>query len=215
MNRRTALELLLKSLVLATPFSSKIIRAATQDADISNIKSVLIFDSTSASDYARLVEKAGAYLSQQDPHWRSKLVYWDIRADSQKIAAFISKYGPNTKAVNWPILIVVPENYDTELEVETWTLSWLRHEEGRIEDACYPVSGGWWSVDGDFNPSIQKVRSHCFESPNHTGGKFQLPWLSLLKYEELMSLHSDHHREMVKKGKVYWKNVNVECPAIL
>ena len=104
---------------------------------------------------------------------------------------------------------------DLETEIEYWTQDWLSYKYRKdYVDTCYPVSDGWWSVEGDFKPTIKKVRKHLFESPNHTGGHFELDYLMLLTFEELQSLHSDHHREMIDQGHVAWEQVNHECPRI-
>lgn len=200
-------------MLLAPPFSSRLVHALTTGRAPSRVGWVLIWDSTSlsAKTHERLIEKAAPFLSQQDPNWFQQLVTWDTRANTREIAAFTARYGRNTRHFAYPILFSIPHWKSGTPEVETWTLQWLESA-GRFYDGCYPISGGWWSVDGDWNPSIKKVHDHLYKSPNHTDGHFQVAWLDLLKFEELQSLHSDHHREMVGDGKVIWKNVNAECP---
>lgn len=215
MTRRELIIMAGKLGLLAVPFSSKGVRALMKGNSESGVsRFVLIYDSTavSAIDYRKLLDKASPYLSSQDPAWLKKLTILDQSTQRNEIQSFMVKHGRNTEKLTGPVLIAVPETEDFEGEVEIWNEDWLRAKESRYTDACYPISGGWWSVEGDWNPSITKVRNHLYKSPNHKGGKFELPWLELLKFEELQSLHSDHHREMTKKGKVYWANVNKECP---
>ena len=182
-----------------------------EDQNISDHKLVLIHDSGSLTfpTYSELIEKAAPHLEIRKPDWRKQLVVWDVQFDYSEIRAFVRKYGQNTNDFSWPTLVSVPDTSRTEVEI--WTADWLKDLERRKVEPCYPVSGGWWSVDGDWNPSIEKVRNHLYKSPNHTEAKFELYWLSLLKFEEIQSLHSDHHREMVGEGKVAWKKVTEGC----
>jgi len=206
MNRRDALKVLGNAVLFAAPFFSRIVQAFSA---VAPARFVLIHDSSPGSG-DRLLECAAASLDHHDPSWRQKLLVWDVRADGEKVRAFVARYGRGTSSFQWPIVVAVPESSEAHPEVELWTLDWLRVN---FHDACYPISDGWWSVEGDWNPTLKKVRVHLLESPNHTDGKFERAWLEMLKIEEAQSLHSDHHREMIKQGKVYWKNVNAECSA--
>lgn len=215
MKRRTLLKMFCQASVLAIPITTKVARAFDDKVQSQGSESlVLIYDSRASIEYTSLLDGAAPYLNAIDSNWQARLTIWDTQFHKDQIESFMGKYGRNTTPFVGPIIVSVPKNSESDIEVELWNLDWLRAKEDRYVDACYPISGGWWSVDGDWNPSISKVRNHCFKSPNHKGGKFQLPWLDLLKFEELQSLHSDHHREMIKQGKVYWKNVNAECPAL-
>lgn len=218
MNRREMIKVFGKIGILVSPFCAKLVHAATKKdlnasghSDFSGPSFVLIYDSLSSAslDYRKLLGAANPHLLSRDSDWQSKLAIWDVQVHKKEIHAFVQKFGRNTTSVNYPILISVPASTDMEIEVETWTSDWLNYK--AIVDACYPISGGWWSVEGDWNPTTAKVRDHIYRSPNHTGGRFELPWLKLLKFEELQSLHSDHHREMINEGQVYWTNVNKEC----
>lgn len=173
-------------------------------------KFILIHDSDERGT-AALIERANAYLSPRDSRWWNKVVSWHLERDSSNVRKFLRRYAYATKTFQWPLLVVVPGDAFLIDEVEVFSVEWLRAE-ASFEKACYPISGGWWSVDGDFHPTIEKVRKHVFEAQMHKDGKFLLEWLELLKFEEIQSLHSDHHREMIKQGKVHWKNVNAECP---
>ncbi len=144
------------------------------------------------------------------------ILFVDVNKERELFAKLKNIYGANTQSVNFPLLISVPPLREFQGEVEVWTKEWLLHtslqNEDPITDGCYPISGGWWSVEGDWNPTANKVRKHLFESPNHTDGEFTNAWLESLTRPELQSVHSDHHREMINDGEVHWDHVNVECP---
>jgi len=216
MNRRQLFKNFAGVALLVSPFFSRVVRAALPSGrKYRDIKYVLIRDSTSSFDDKRLLDKADGILSKRDNRWRDQLITWDLQSDTDEIRGFIAKYGRNTKTFSWPILVAVPDSFESSdsPEVEIWTTAWLSHCEAKFEHVCYPVSpsSGWWSVEGDWNPTQVEVRDHLFNSPNHASGHFQLPWLTLLKLEELQSLHSDHHEEMINEGHVTWKDVNAEC----
>lgn len=67
-------------------------------------------------------------------------------------------------------------------------------------------------MDGDSQPSFQKIVAHLAHSSFHVGAGFDLEWLRLLKYTDLQNLHGDHHRELNGWGAVSREYVNVECP---
>lgn len=158
-------------------------------------------------------QESSEFLSKVFPYLAARgfdaanIKQWDLNVNSDEITRFMAKYANGAEPPRLPILVAVPASGK---EVEIWNLDWLKHAERA--DVCYPVSGGWWSVDGDWNPSLKKVKNHLYESPNHEGGNFFLLWLDQLNFEELQSLHSDHHREMTNEGSVNWKKVNRECP---
>lgn len=209
MNRRNALKLMAKLIFLTNPLFSRLGGALERHGNETETSLVLIYDSRhpSTSTYHALLDMAGPTLEARDAEWRNNLTLWDARFDTEKINAFVARYGRGTKAISYPILVSISD--PDEEEVEVWTSEWMREYEKK--KPCYPISGGWWSVDGDWSPSIQKVRTHLFKSPNHTDGEFDGGWLNVLSFEELQSVHSDHHREMTGTGKVHWNNVN-KCP---
>jgi hypothetical protein len=141
----------------------------------------------------------------------SALTVLDCHRDRDAVAALLRRFGPNTQRLPAPILVRVDDTHSGEAMV--WTTEWLdAWQNNHIKDACYPISGNWWSVDGDWNPTREIVRDHLFTSMNHVDGHFEYEWLDLLTLEELQSIHSDHHREMAGDGTVYWDQVNAECP---
>jgi hypothetical protein len=169
------------------------------------------------------IARSSSFLTAMDailsPHlsaWRTALTVFDPDRDAVAIGRLLSIYGPNTKLDGAPILVRLPNAEVGEFdEVETWTEEWIAAATNKdLTNGCYPVDppNSWWSVEGDWRPSIEKVRRHLFLSPNHTSGEFTQEWLNLLEFAELQSLHSDHHREMTGQGEVIWDNVNAECP---
>ena len=174
-------------------------------------------------------------------HWRTELAgrgfvllqhpqHREANNFLQRLRPYLDRYAPRWEkefsvitTTDWKAFGLDPADgpvlvrmLDIAGEVEIWSHRWLDYYDRKDEDddevECYPVSGGWWSVDGDWDPSWQKVRDHLFESPNHEDGEFEDWFLDQLKLEELQSLHSDHHREMIQRGQVHWDYVNVECP---
>ena len=149
--------------------------------------------------------------------WHKNLSILDIHKDKAKVQNLIAHYGSNTTKFNWPIMIAVPEDKRRVQDVELWNLDWLdqiSQQQVRKDLACYPIrNGSYWSVEGDWNPTKEKVKNHLFKSPNHVSGKFEDHWLKELNHMELQSIHSDHHDEMANRmHSVKWPYVNVECP---
>lgn len=163
MNRRTLLKKLYQYAIPATPFSTKIFGA------LNHPSFVLIHDSSDKhQDYRSLLQSVAPYVESAYPGWRTQLVVWDAQTHSREIRRFVGQYGRNTEVLKLPVLVAVPSTFGIENEVELWNLDWLAAWERSFKDACYPISGGWWSVEGDWNPTVEKVRKHCFESPNHS-----------------------------------------------
>jgi hypothetical protein len=88
--------------------------------------------------------------------------------------------------------------------LDAWTFDWLAKgvnkrpaapvlEAVRVESTgSYPLRGNHWSVEGDWNPSRDKVIEHL-RGPNHVG-YLQANWhIDAWSYEELRSLHDDLH----------------------
>ena len=99
--------------------------------------------------------QAAAMLQGIDANWRSRLVRLRQDRDLPEIRAVLQHYGPNTVAINGPLIVKVFEDQPGEAEV--FDDRWLQHSLRAFTEDCYPVSGGWWSVDGDWNPSWEKV----------------------------------------------------------
>lgn len=200
MTRRSLLKWLGNLALLGAPFASRLAGALTEGRPIE----YLLLHDPDAGDYRPFLRHVGV-----NPTLVTK---WDIRKDHARVRAFLARFSRNTKVFSYPVLLVRPES--DARDIEYWDSAWVRAHRANFEDACYPISGSWWSVEGDWNPTKEKVEEHLFLSPNHASGKFQGEWLSLLRFEELQSVHSDHHREMIHEGKVTWASVNKECPAI-
>jgi hypothetical protein len=64
----------------------------------------------------------------------------------------------------------------------------------------YPLRGNHWSIEGDWNPSKDKLTGHL-RGPNH-GHQIAASWtIEVWSYEELRSLHDDlHERELASVG---------------
>jgi hypothetical protein len=64
----------------------------------------------------------------------------------------------------------------------------------------YPLRGNHWSIEGDWNPSKEKLVGHL-RGPNH-GHQIAASWtVEVWSYEELRSLHDDlHERELASGG---------------
>lgn len=214
MKRRKFLNTFGKFTVVTPPIlNSNLLLGGSTKTHSSQEKYFLIYDKSSEMERntARLLVIAAFQSSKNHESMKNSLVELDSTVQKSELESLARKYGPATQEILFPVLIYVPHP-DAE-DVEVWDERWLNWSSKALEDACYPISGGWWSVEGDWNPSKQKVRRHLFESMNHTSGHFTAEYLDLLSFEELQSLHSDHHREMTDRGMVHWKYVNSECPA--
>jgi hypothetical protein len=64
----------------------------------------------------------------------------------------------------------------------------------------YPLRGNHWSIEGDWNPSKDRLVGHL-RGPNH-GHQITASWsIEVWSYEELRSLHDDlHERELASGG---------------
>ncbi len=91
--------------------------------------------------------------------------------------------------------------------LDAWTFNWLLtgKNERPTEPATEPVRvattgnyrlrGNHWSVEGDFNPSQQKIVAHL-RGPNHAASASAYGNFEAWSVEELRSLHDDlHERE--------------------
>jgi hypothetical protein len=204
LDRRKLLKTFGKSGLLAT------LSVTTKASGNSDSRSFLFY-SGQKSQAENFLKKVGSRVVISDVR------FVNVETDPQVFEKIKSIYGPNTTAISFPILVAVPSLLDFHGEVEVWNNEWVTYAENlenddAIVDACYPISGGWWSVEGDWNPTEAKVRWHLFESPNHSDAEFKEEWLKLLTRPELQSIHSDHHREMINQGEVHWNHVNSECP---
>lgn len=56
-------------------------------------------------------------------------------------------------------------------------------------------SSSHWSIEGDWNPSRNKVISHLLNSSNHSG-KYSLSYLNSLTLEQLKTLHDSDHEKV-------------------
>jgi hypothetical protein len=72
-------------------------------------------------------------------------------------------------------------------------------EPSKPRTSYYPVRGSWWTGCKNYKHFLTKSHS----------GKFNEDWLKKLSWEELQSLHSDHHEELrYGRAKVKWEFVN-------
>jgi hypothetical protein len=63
----------------------------------------------------------------------------------------------------------------------------------------YPLRGNHWSIEGDWNPSKDKLVGHL-RGPNH-GHQIAASWtIEVWSYEELRSLHDDLHERELASG---------------
>jgi hypothetical protein len=96
--------------------------------------------------------------------------------------------------------------------LDAWTFGFLlkgsnERPRGAILEAArvkwtgsYPLRGNHWSVEGDWNPTQERLIGHL-RGPNH-GHQITASWaIDAWSYEELRSLHDDlHERELASGG---------------
>jgi hypothetical protein len=63
----------------------------------------------------------------------------------------------------------------------------------------YPLRGNHWSIEGDSNPSTEKLISHL-RGPNHGHQIAANQTIETWSYEELRSLHDDLHEREIANG---------------
>lgn len=211
MNRRGFLKTLLRLPFIQLAWGAKVAFASTRATAQETGRFYLLCSDEDSVHYWDFRDRIAKQVSRWFPDWSEKLTILNRDDSPAEFDRWLAQHATATRELTLPLLVRVPEGR-SEGDVEIWNLAWLNHYERGTREACYPVSGGWWSVDGDFSPTLNKVKNHLYQSPNHTGGHFIKLWLDLLYFEELQSLHSDHHREMVGEGKVAWTKVNRECP---
>ena len=167
MTRRSLLKLLGNVILLGGPALSRLAQALSETEPVAYL---LLYDSESG-DYGPLLHQVGVA--------PALVTKWDIRKDGAKIRAFLARHGRRTTTFSYPVLLARPET--NAPDVEYWDMAWVRARSANFGDACYPISGSWWSVEGDWHPTKEKVEAHLFHSPNHASGKFQEEWLALLQ----------------------------------
>ncbi len=90
--------------------------------------------------------------------------------------------------------------------LDVWTFGWLMKGESERPQAVipeeirvqwtgqYPLRGNHWSVEGDWNPSKEKVISHL-RGENHLSQLGPYASVETWSYEEVRSLHDDLHEK--------------------
>lgn len=90
--------------------------------------------------------------------------------------------------------------------LDVWTFGWLvkgesERPQGVIPEAIrvqwtgqYPLRGNHWSVEGDWNPSREKVISHL-RGENHLNQLATYGNIETWSHEEIRSLHDDLHEK--------------------
>lgn len=90
--------------------------------------------------------------------------------------------------------------------LDSWTFGWLMKGESERPQAAipeeirvqwtgqYPLRGNHWSVEGDWNPSKEKVISHL-RGENHLSQIGPYANIETWSYEEVRSLHDDLHEK--------------------
>lgn len=90
--------------------------------------------------------------------------------------------------------------------LDVWTFGWLMKGESERPQAAipeairvqwtgqYPLRGNHWSVEGDWNPSKEKVIRHL-HGENHLSQLGPYATVETWSYEEVRSLHDDLHEK--------------------
>ena len=186
-------------------------------------RAIVIYDEhcLSCLEYLGRAQDAVAALKEHDRRWQWAFVVLSRRHNGSLIQKISRKYLGKID-YSQPLFVFVDENevvrrfqVECSTPIDAWSFAWLhkgideRPDDSQpIEDVDrYPLTGSWWSVEGDWNAPRDKVINHLHDAKLHTG-TFEMWWLELLSYEELQSLHTDHHREMQGTGSVKWEYVN-------
>ncbi len=176
-------------------------------------------------DAIKKARSATERLVMNDERWQDAFVYYDHDIDFNRIDAFASRYMAHDVVGDLLIVFVDENQIERRFQIEcstpldVWSMAWLyKGIDERPNPPTdnrplvrYPLTGGWWSVDGDWNPTRAKLIRHLHDAPLHER-RFELFWLELLTYEELQSVHTDHHLELTRRGQVKWEYVNKETP---
>jgi hypothetical protein len=95
--------------------------------------------------------------------------------------------------------------------LDAWTFGFLLKGEnerpkGSISESArvkttnsYPLRGNHWSIEGDSNPSTEKLITHL-RGPNHGHQIAASQTIETWSYEELRSLHDDLHEREIANG---------------
>ncbi len=109
--------------------------------------------------------------------------------------------------------------------LDVWTLGFLAKgiderppgmvpEEARVESTgSYPLRGNHWSVEGDWNPTRERVIEHL-HGPNHASQLLASWHIENWSLEELRSLHDDLH-EKYDTGGGYSAPADNQAPSYL
>lgn len=74
----------------------------------------------------------------------------------------------------------------------------------------YPVHRQRFNIEGDWNPTLEKLVQHLLTNSNHQG-KWDATWLAQLNRAELLSLHDDDHEGRVRGEYVRRPTVRVQA----
>lgn len=186
--------------------------SAAQKALFGQPQSMYLLTRVSQARTHLFMEEVKYFISRAGRDSVDEIIVIDSSQQPEAFASMMETFGPNTKDV--PELLLFKVGDQREQCHPYWDQHWIQFvEEKFAARGCYPVSGSWWSVEGDFQPTLKKVQTHLLKSPNHTGGHFGEDYILSLRFGEAQSLHSDHHREMIHEGQVFWDYVNKACPA--
>ena len=159
----------------------------------------------------RLQQRGGEFETMQARGWKvgTEADNHIQIVDAEQIPDLIRKLNvrefPTVACVNdGEIIRSFKDGCSTPLDV--WTFGWLMKGEserpqGVIPEAIrvqwtgqYPLRGNHWTVEGDWNPSKEKVISHL-RGENHLNQLETYGNIETWSHEEIRSLHDDLHEK--------------------
>jgi len=199
-------------LFITLSFSIALAAPAAEPARHSRVLFITSKDSPKSTDeLVRLEEPGGEFERMRNRGWRigpSTDSHIQV-IDAERIAELVRQL--HVRA--YPAIVYVEGGEIVRsftsgctTPLDAWTFSWLmtgidaRPKPSRLELAGVPTTGHFglrgnhWSIEGDWNPTLQAVLDHL-HGPNHAHQVVRFGNIESWSYEELRSLHDYLHEQ--------------------
>lgn len=162
------------------------------------------------------LEKQGQWTIGEEPYYMIQHFFADERPEL--LDQLGKELGIPPESLSFPFVVKIENGKIVRrwtpgctTPMDVWTFSWLMDgvevrpvtvepEKATVaRSGHYPLTGGWWSVEGHWNPSKAFLISHLTRHSNHAS-RFakRRAWLETLSIAELQSVHTDDHTNRLK-----------------
>jgi thiol-disulfide isomerase/thioredoxin len=173
------------------------------------------------------LEKQGDWTIGEEPYYMIQHFFADERPEL--LEQLGAELGIKPENISFPFVVKIEDGKIVRrwtpgctTPMDVWTFSWLADgvevrpvtvepERATVaRSGQYPLTGGWWSVEGQWNPSKSFLISHLTTHSNHAG-RFarRRGWLETLSISELQSVHTDDHT-----GRLKWSYIDGQVKVV-